>query len=226
MRSSQDKIFADSEGDRWFNRNNPQSDKFDPRVDPVCKLIDLYSLKPCNVIEIGAANGVRLEAIRRQYQSKVTAVDVSKTAIADGEKRFPSIKFIRGSAHAIPTEDTFDLVIINFVFHWIDRSNLLRSVGEIDRVVVDGGFLVIGDFYPSNFTRVRYHHLPDEEVYTYKQNYAEILLASGLYSNVCLLTGDHSSGGFEGELSEDRRTGAWLLHKTLERRYIQRTLLR
>ena len=226
MPSSQDNIFADFEGDRWFDRNNPRAEKFDPQVDPVCKLIELYSLKPRKVIDVGAANGVRLEAIRERYQSNVFAVDVSNKALADGKSKFPYIKFIRGVAHAIPTKEFFDLVIINFVFHWIDRSNLLRSVGEIDRVVMDGGFLVIGDFYPSNFTKVRYHHLPDGEVYTYKQNYAAIFVASGLYSHVCLLTGDHSSGGFEGQVSEDRRTGAWLLRKTLAERYLQQTLRR
>ncbi len=226
MPSSQDKIFADSEGDRWFDRNNPRSKKFDPQADPVCRLIDLYSLKPRKVIEVGAANGVRLEAIRERYQSKVFAVDVSSKALADGKNKFPYIKFIRGVAHAIPTKEFFDLVIINFVFHWIDRSNLLRSVGEIDRVVMDGGFLVIGDFYPSNFTKVRYHHLPDGEVYTYKQNYAAIFVASGLYSHVSLLTGDHSSGSFEAEVSDDGRRGTWLLHKTLGEQYLQRTLKR
>jgi len=55
MPSSQDNIFADSEGDRWFDRNNARSEKFDPQVDPVCKLIELYSLKPRTVIEVGAA---------------------------------------------------------------------------------------------------------------------------------------------------------------------------
>ncbi len=226
MPSSQDKIFADSEGDRWFDRNNPQLEKFDPQVDPVCRLIELYSLKPRKVIQVGAANGFRLETIRERYQSDVFAVDVSNKALADGKSKFPRIKFIRGISHAIPTMECFDLVIVNFVFHWMDRRNLLRSVGEIDRVVADGGFLVIGDFYPSNFTKVRYDHLPDGEVYTYKQNYAAIFVASGLYSHICLLTADHSPGSFEGEVSEDGRNGAWLLRKTLEGRYLHRTLRR
>ena len=87
MPYSQDKIFADSEGDRWFNRNNPQSDKFDPRVDPVCKLIELYSLKPCNVIEVGAANGVRLEAIRELYQAEVASRCLGMAIGSDTEDR-------------------------------------------------------------------------------------------------------------------------------------------
>ena len=42
---------------------------------------------------------------------------------------------------------------------------MLRSVAEIDRVLPDGGFLLIGDFYPSLPQRVRYHHLPDQDVF-------------------------------------------------------------
>jgi hypothetical protein len=34
--------------------------------------------------------------------------------------------------------------------------------------------------YPSLPQRVRYHHLPDQDVWTYKQNYGEIFLSSNL----------------------------------------------
>jgi len=73
MPSSQDTIFANSEGDRWSNRNDLQSERYDPRVDPVCDLIELYSLKPRKVIEVGAAIVVRLEAIRERYQAEVAS---------------------------------------------------------------------------------------------------------------------------------------------------------
>jgi trans-aconitate methyltransferase len=226
MTSSQHNTFADTERDRWFAPNNSQLEEFDPRVDPVCKLFELYSLKPQKAIVIGAANRGRLEAIPERYPSNVIAVHVSNKALADGRSKLAHIRFIQEVAHAITTKVLFDLVIINFVFNWIERSNLLRSVGEIDRVVMDGGSLVIGDFYPSNLSKVRYNHTPDDELYTYKQDYAGISTASGLYPQVCVLTGDHSSAGFEGEVSGDRRTAAWLLHKTLGEQYIERTLRR
>jgi len=124
-------------------------------------------------------------------------------------------------AYAIPLQELFDLIIVNFVFHWIDRTNLLRSVAEIDRLLVDGGFLIIGDFFPSNLTKVRYHHLDDEKVYTYKQNYAGIFTASGLYHPVCLITADHSSKTLTGEVAESERIGIWLLQKKLRDHYVE-----
>jgi SAM-dependent methyltransferase len=221
MQLSQDQIFAAFEGDNWFARNKNALEQFDPEADFPLRLIEMYRLRPHNVLEIGAANGFRLAAISERYDAKVVAVEPSVEAIRDGEARFPDVEFIQGEASTISLEGLFDLIIVNFVFHWIDRSSLLRSVAEIDRLLADGGFLIIGDFFPSNLARVRYHHLAEEEVYTYKQNYAATFLASGLYHPVCLITGNHSSKALMGKVAENERTGVWLLRKVLEEHYVE-----
>ena len=115
-------------------------------------------------------------------------------------------------------------MIVNFVFHWIDRENLLRSIAEVDRLVRDGGWLIIGDFLPSNRLQVRYHHLQDETVFTFKQNYADTFLASGLYHQVSLLTGDHAAKELEADVVEGERIGAWLLQKSLRGHYRASTM--
>lgn len=79
-------------------------------------------------------------------------------------------------------DNYFDCVIVSFVFHWIDRSKLFETVSEIDRVLTDGGFLIIQDFSPKNACKTKYHHLENEEVYTYKQNYWDIFFSSNLYN--------------------------------------------
>jgi SAM-dependent methyltransferase len=136
------------------------------------------------------------------------------------------VEFVRGLAHSIPLRDPFDLIIVNFVLHWTDRANLLRSVAEVDRLLVDGGFLIIGDFHPSNFVKVRYHHLAAERVFTYKQDYAATFLSSGLYHGVCLLTDadsrpDGHAEPLTAEAAEDVRLGAWLLRKMLHEHYLE-----
>jgi len=89
----------------------------------------------------------------------------------------------------------------------------------IDRIVEDGGFLLIGDFAPSNRVRVRYHHLPDQDVFTYKQNYAELFTSSGIYQLRAMATFGH--GGHVPSLSppEAERTAIWLLRKSLRDSY-------
>jgi hypothetical protein len=100
----------------------------------------------------------------------------------------------------------------------------LRSVAEIDRVLGEGGLLLVGDFAPSNRLRVRYHHLPESAVYTYKQDYAAVFLASGLYQPVGLLTGDHAGPGRGVGVSENDRIGTWLLRKAPQETYVERLL--
>lgn len=212
---NQDKIFAEFEGDQWFERNRAALEQYDLENDLPLRVIQLYHLRPRKVLEVGGANGFRLAAIRERYAAaRLVVVEPSGEAIRNGRERYPFIEFIQGLASEIPLEETFDLIITNFIFCWIDRSSLLRSVAEVDRLLEEAGFLIIGDFSPSRPTKVSYHHLPDKQVWTYKQNYAAPFLASGLYQLVCALTGGHSPRGLLADVPETERIGVLLLKKT------------
>ncbi|GAB4407541.1 MAG: hypothetical protein Fur0044_00520 [Anaerolineae bacterium] len=189
--------------------------------DPVLKMLQLADLRPENVLEIGASNGYRLHELQTKFKCKATAVEPSQEAIEDGQGRYPEIAFLQGVASDLPIKDDeqFDLVIVNFVFHWIDRATLLRSVAETDRVLKDGGHLIIGDFYPAYPERVIYHHLPESNVWTYKQNYGEIFLATHLYNLVAFLALDHSSHEVRPKIDPKNRTQVALLQKTLNGGY-------
>lgn len=213
MQRSQDEIFATFEGDKWFERNKAALERFDAESDFPIRLIELYRLRPRSVLEVGAANGFRLAAIYERYKARVIGIEPSAKAIRDGRRRFPNVELVRGTASSIPLNELFDLIIVNFVLHWVDRSNLLRSLAEIDRLLADRGFVIIGDFLPSQLTKVRYHHVTYEELYTYKQNYAAVFLACGLYREVCLITADHSSKALTADVGESNRIGFWLLQK-------------
>ncbi len=217
----QDKIFISSEGDRWFERNREVLGAFQLEDDLALKLIELYDLRPRAVLEIGAANGFRLAAIQERTTAQVTAVEPSLQALLDGKERFPRVQFVRGEAARVPLRGCFDLIIFDFVLHWIDRKSLLGVVAEADRLLADGGYMIIGDFQPANFLSVPYHHLAKSEVRTFKQNYANTFLASGLYHSVGLITGDHALKRLTGSASERERVAAWLLRKQLLSHYLQ-----
>ena len=220
MEHSQDESFAAFEGNNWFERNKSALEHFDPDADFPLKLMDLYGLHPQNVLEVGAANGGRLAAISERCDARAVAIEPSKDAILNGKSTFPKVEFVQGIACEIPLQEHFDLIIVNFVFHWIDRNNLLKSVSEIDRLLDNKGFLIIGDFLPSNFVKVRYHHLPQSGIYTYKQNYAAVFLASGLYRVVAALTGHHGRSELSSEVPEGERTIVCLLQKQLSDQYM------
>jgi SAM-dependent methyltransferase len=217
----QDNVFTRSEGDRWFERNRTALNSFDAAADLPLKLLDLYDLRPDRVLEIGAANGFRLGAIHARTGAAVVAVEPSIEAILNGKASFPFVSFVRGTATSVPLRESYGLVIVNFVFHWIDRANLLRAVAEVDRLVRDDGYLLIGDFHPSNQLQVRYHHLMEEQLFTYKQNYAATFLASGLYHPVALLTGHHTGKKPDPAVAEADRIGTWLLRKQTGVHYVK-----
>jgi SAM-dependent methyltransferase len=190
---TQDRVFSAGEGDRWFARNRAAlADPDRVARDPVLRALELVGLTPKDALEIGAANGYRLAELARRSRCRTTAVEISDDAIRDGRARYPDIEFLSGLASDLPVESgrQFDLVIVSFVLHWVDRSTLLRSAAEIDRVVCPLGHLVIADFLPTAPERVDYHHLPGAGVWTYKQDYPEIFLATRFYERSALLTYD------------------------------------
>lgn len=210
--SPQDEAFLHGEADRWFERN--QSALGRTGTDPVARLLELYHLVPRTIIEVGAANGYRVAGLCERTGAHGVAVDPSPKAIEDGRSRYPEVEFHLGVAQDVPVQGQFDLVIVHFVLHWVGRPGLMVAAAEIDRLVADGGALMVGDFLPETPVRVPYHHLPDQNVLTYKQDYAAMFLATGLYRTAALLTG-HYQGELRTGVREHDRAGWWFLEKRL-----------
>lgn len=171
-----------------------------------------------SVIEVGCSNGYRLNHLRKLLPrgSQFLGIDVSQEAINDGHSRFEGIKFARGTLSCLPVQGQFDLVIVNFVLHWIDRSVLAQSIAEVDRVTRDGGLLMVGDFLPDVPQRRRYHHCLTDEIYTYKQNYPLIFEALGTYRTLVSLTFDHDHPQHAIRVCDSNSRGSCaLLHKSL-----------
>jgi len=192
--TAQDAIFQSDEGDAWFARNRAVLGRPKAvRNDPVLQLLRRNKVRPETVLEVGCANGWRLEALRQEADAECTGVDVSELAIDDGRERYPALDLRVGSAARLPVSGRFVLVVVYFVLHWVDRRTLLQSLAEIDRRVADGGYLVIGDFAPPAPTAVPYHHR--EGLRTYQAHYPHALYALGLYDAVDDLLFDHPGGG-------------------------------
>lgn len=216
---SQDDIFFKGEGDRWFVRNRDALYE-NARPDAPLTLLELYDLKPKKVLEVGASNGWRLALIAEKYGAKCIGIEPSAKAVADGNKKFKRIRMKRGRASSITLKEQFDLVIVNFVLHWVSRKELLKAIAEIDRCVKDGGHVIVGDFSPDHPSRVPYHHLPDKKVFTYKQDYAAIFTATALYGSVASLTFGHDDHALKSDVPGKDRGIATLLRKSLTDYYI------
>lgn len=210
----QDKIFYKKEGDAWFKRNQPFLNvKNIQKNDIPFMLLSIFDLKPQTVLELGASNGYRLEAIRRKYGSKCYAAEPSIEAIRSGRKNFPKIKFYRGLAHQAPIKNKkFDLIVVCFVLHWVDRKMISKTIKNIDNYLKDDGLLLLGDFLPDKPGRVKYHHLPTDDVWTYKDDYSKYFLAKG-YEVVSKVTCDINTNKPSFNSKPENRTAYFLLRK-------------
>lgn len=214
----QDDTFRTSEGDAWFRRNRAAlgAAGHDWPLHVLGFVDGLERLR--SVAEVGCSNGFRLAALRAKLPGIVRAfgVDASQAAIEDGRARFPGIDLRHGVAATVEQPEPFDLVVVNYVLHWIDRATLARSLAGIDGLVADGGLLVLGDFLPDYPQRRRYHHLPDQQVFTFKQDYARTFEALGTYREVARLTYDHDAPGAGVKVASSGARGfCALLRKSL-----------
>ena len=180
MSPSQKDIFLDGAGNGWFERNQIIGDKLAEKVkiDPVLKLFEEKELLPKKILEIGASNGWRLSVLNERFpEVRCVGIDPSEKAVCDA---FPDIEMHRGTADLLPFQDnSFDVVIFGFCLYLCDRADLFRIASEADRVLADGGCMIIYDFYSEVSYRNPYAHL--DGVYSYKMDYSRLFTWNPLY---------------------------------------------
>jgi ubiquinone/menaquinone biosynthesis C-methylase UbiE len=182
--SLQKKAFITYEADAWFDRNRDYLTHYSTDNDKVTNLLKDYSLKPKSLLEIGCAAGYRLNGIKSIFdECNVYGLEPSSKAIDYGVNNFPKVKFQQGTADNLEAYDneSMDVVIVGFVFYVIDRNIVFRVVSEIDRVLKNGGILIIVDFFSESSLKNEYQHIKDFSAYSFKQNYDEIFTSSKLY---------------------------------------------
>ena len=158
-------------GDDWFSRNKERLGE----RDVASEAIEMVGLRPTSVLEIGCANGWRLRKLKEQYGCAVAGVDVSAAAIQEAPN---DLNAKLASADKLPFADNaFDMVIYGFCLCFIGPEDYLPLVQECDRVLKDGGYVVIYDFYCTAFAKRRIMNLmkdpklEKQPVYLYNYNW-------------------------------------------------------
>lgn len=172
-------IFLEGEGDRWLERNRAKLGEY----DPVSSEIARNRIKPMHVLEIGCANGWRLEALRDRYGCEVFGVEPSRQGCIEAAGR--RIAAIQSSASCLSVNQTFDMVIYGFCLYLTDPDEWLRIAAEGDWVLQAGGYLIIHDFKAHEedgaFAR-KYSHL--NGLVSYHYDFANLWLGSSRYRQV------------------------------------------
>ena len=143
-------ILLESEGNAWLERNREKLGKTD---DPVSDLIALSGIKPVRLLEIGCSNGWRLKRLHAQYGCVIAGIDPSEMAVRESGLH----TIVRGTADALPfASNQFDVVICGFFIYYADPQDYLRIAAEADRVLCEGGCLLVYDFVSARPFKARY----------------------------------------------------------------------
>ncbi len=221
MTQDQDTIFAQSEGNAWYRRNAAALSA-EGRGDPMLNLAQMLSSERLaavrSVCDIGCSSGSRLARFAPilPNTARLCGFDASSEAIASGQAMHAGLDLRQGLADAPPFDGPFDLVMIGFVLHWVDRARIAGTIAAIDRLVIDGGIVILSDFLPDRPCARRYHHRDDVALFTYKQDYAKAFTGLGIYHEAARssFAHDHRDGAISDPADQDRAMAA-LLFKSL-----------
>ena len=179
----QEREFLSGEADAWYKRNKEGLLHYGGDVFQTYLLS--LPLRGKKVLDIGCSVGHTL-ALLAERGADCWGTEPSALAVKEGSELYPALHLQQSLSHELSqfADETFDIVLMSFVFHWVERSRLLRTVGEMDRVLKKGGYLIMQDFYPDVPHKRPYHHRTDVKLFTYKQPYWDIFTASNIYTEI------------------------------------------
>jgi ubiquinone/menaquinone biosynthesis C-methylase UbiE len=210
-------IFLSGEGDAWYRRNKAYFLSLNENNDSVFDFIVEQKLSPKSVLEIGCADGRRLNIINKAFNAKCYGLDVSSEAIKEGTEEYSNIELNVGSADQLKFADkTFDLVIFGFCLYLCDRHDLFKIAAEADRVLKNNGMIIIKDFHPPYPYKNKYSHCDD--IYSYKMDYSRLFTWNPAYTIFAQNVLAHDENSDRKLINE--RISLSLLYKDLTHAYI------
>ena len=218
---SQESKWLDKEGDSWFDRSKNNLEKIE-RFDWCDYLIGMLDDKSNlnSFLELGCSNGWRLEKLRQTFpEADLVGVDASSKAIESGKSIFPKVDLRVGPISEPPVEKAADVVIVMGVLCYLDRSLLSKTVFEIDKLVKDGGYLLIGDFLPGFPVKREFSHDPSQKIF--KLDYSQAFTSLGTYSEVAKINfnADKEINLSLEKCGNNERFACVLLNKSLDDYY-------
>ncbi len=182
----QKKLFLNGEGDKWYLRNRKVLETRTYENDILCVNIDrilkLKSKKKILCLEIGCADGSRLNLIKKKFNNiKVIGVDPSKKATTVGKRKF-GIPLYRGTADNLKIKkNSIDILIYGFCLYLCDEEDYEKISNNADKVLKKNGILIIYDFFSKIPKFNIYKH--NKKVNSYKKDFRKIFKNFKCYSN-------------------------------------------
>jgi len=197
-------LWENGVGDDWLKRNKSTLGSRD-LIGNVLNKITGYT--PKSVLEIGCSNGWRLKKLKEKYGCSIAGIDPSLEAVNDAAES--GIHVDLGTADSLPYKDQqFDMVIFGFCLCFISPEDWFNVVRESDRVLKNGGLLLIYDFIGTKFFKRRMmqitlnNALEEKPLYLYNFNWPTLWLAHPSYTEAVYLC-DNNKAEFCVALHKD-----------------------
>lgn len=216
--SKQREAYLNGLGDNWYYRNKESlGGKTDDPVEKLLSMVEHGNLK--TILEVGCANGWRMAKLKREGL-EVFGIDPSKAGISEARKTIEyntekaDFNFQVGTADYLPWPDgMFDCVIMGFCMWAMAPEDWFPAVSESDRVLKNGGLLIIHDRFSARPIKRLYPESEDEEMFQYSYDWKKLWLSHPGYTEVA-----EAMGVWPGTTSIE---GAVMLHKDLYTRLLR-----
>lgn len=164
----QSEVFLAGEGEKWAGRN---VGRYNQNNDPVLDAIEKYAIHFKTVLEIGSANGGRLSVLSEVYDCNTWGVDPAG---------YPATLKGTASDTGLPTSGWFDVIIYGWCLYLCDPEDHLKIAMEGDRLLKDGGYLIVYDFHADYPYKTPYKH--KKGLFSYHFDFSKLWLSHPAYS--------------------------------------------
>lgn len=137
--------------DPWdYTTSNYEFKKYQRQIDVSNK----YVQNPLSILEIGCAEGVFTEMIRKEYpNSKITSIDISEAAIERASQRgLHNTEFIRTDISEFienHQNGRFDIVYVSEIIYYLGASysvrDLLTLIRKLSLLMNKGGIIIMAN---------------------------------------------------------------------------------
>ncbi len=114
------------------------------------KLIDLISINPNSILDVGCGTGHFSKQLVDQFlPEKITLLDPSLEMLSQAKQTIKKATFIHSSVESFETKEKFDLITANASLHW--TKNLDASIKKLQSLLTTDGVIVFSVFGPETY---------------------------------------------------------------------------
>lgn len=197
----QDEFFVNGEGDEYFKRHQNWLTSVNKETDLVYSSLVSLDLKPNSILEIGCANGFRLNWLYEKFGCYCMGIDPSSNAIKDGRKKYPEIIFEKATFDTLENiAKKFDIIILGFFVYLIPREKLFKLAYLVDSHLENDGYITSFDFYSKIPIVNEYKHKDD--ILSFKFDLPQMFSWNPQYVEIFRHVKNHDLSEFSGDQNE------------------------